>query len=136
MDTELLKTVGEIGGIGGIALGILLLFFRDLIRQSAFKKLPPAKASRLITLISVLVWSSALAGIGVYTVTISKDDPNLSVNHGVGAGGSITGSKITIETSASTTGTSSTDGIHVEGGVTSGGDIKDSQIEITHSKTE
>jgi hypothetical protein len=27
MDTELLKTVGEIGGIGGIALGILLLFF-------------------------------------------------------------------------------------------------------------
>jgi hypothetical protein len=55
----------------------------------------------LITLISVLVWSAALAGIGVYTATISKD---LTVNHGVGAGGSITGSKITVNTPASTTG--------------------------------
>jgi hypothetical protein len=33
MDTELLKTLGQIAGIGGLVLGVFLLLFRDLIRK-------------------------------------------------------------------------------------------------------
>ena len=33
MDTELLKVVGQVAGIGGLALGVFLLLFREIIRK-------------------------------------------------------------------------------------------------------
>ena len=33
MEAEVLKTVGQIAGIGGISLGVFLLLFRDIIRK-------------------------------------------------------------------------------------------------------
>jgi hypothetical protein len=93
MDTELLKTVGQIAGIGGIALGVFLILFRELIRKSIFPRLSAQQASRLLTLIAVLVWSAALAGIGAWVWTEQAHGPtarteadSIHVQQGVGAG--------------------------------------------------
>jgi hypothetical protein len=36
MDAELLKALGQVLGIGGLALGIFFLLFREVIRKSIF----------------------------------------------------------------------------------------------------
>jgi hypothetical protein len=69
MDTEMIKTVGQVAGIGGIALGVFLLLFRDLIRKQIFPMLAKREAYRLLRLVAVLVWSVALAGIGAWVWT-------------------------------------------------------------------
>jgi hypothetical protein len=35
VEAEILKTVRQIAGIGGLALGVLLIVFRDIIRSHA-----------------------------------------------------------------------------------------------------
>src|SRR3954452_11426105 len=66
MDAQVLRTVGQVAGIGGLALGVFLLLFRDIIRKNIFPKLPPAEAYRLLRLITGAVWSVALAGIAAW----------------------------------------------------------------------
>jgi hypothetical protein len=63
MDTELLKTLGQVLGIGGVALGVFFLLFREVIRKSIFPTLKKDDAYRLLRLISVLIWSVAVIGI-------------------------------------------------------------------------
>ena len=74
MEAGILKTVGQIAGIGGIAIGTFLLLFRDVIRKNIFPTLSKDHAYRLLRLILILVWSVALVGIGawVYTSTVAK----------------------------------------------------------------
>jgi len=66
MDAELLKTLGQALGIGGLALGIFFLLFREVIRKSIFPTLKKDDAYRLLRLISVLIWSVAVIGIGAW----------------------------------------------------------------------
>ena len=66
MDADLLKTLGEILGIGGVALGVFFLLFREIIRKSIFPTLKKDDAYRLLRLISVLVWSVAVLGIAAW----------------------------------------------------------------------
>ena len=84
METELLKTLGQIAGIGGIALGVFLLLFRDLIRKKIFPTLTKDQAFRLLRLIAILIWSVALAGIGAWIWGGKSGD--VTVKGGVGAG--------------------------------------------------
>jgi hypothetical protein len=77
MDAEILKTVGQIAGIGGLALGVFLLLFRDIIRKSIFPTLSKTHAYRLLALSAVLIWSVALAGIGAW-VWVETNPPGLS----------------------------------------------------------
>lgn len=63
MNTELLKAVGQIAGIGGLALGVFLILFKEIIRKNIFPKLNKEHAYRLISLISILVWSVAIVGV-------------------------------------------------------------------------
>lgn len=46
MDTQILKTVGQVAGIGGLALGVFLLLFEDTIRKQIFPTLTKAYAYR------------------------------------------------------------------------------------------
>ena len=39
MDANLLQTLGQIAGIGGLSVGVALLVFRDVIRKNIFPKL-------------------------------------------------------------------------------------------------
>jgi hypothetical protein len=66
MDTELLKTLGQVLGIGGLALGIFFLLFRELIRKSIFPMLKKDDAYRLLRLITVLIWSVAVIGVAAW----------------------------------------------------------------------
>ncbi|MBP0116273.1 MULTISPECIES: hypothetical protein [Bradyrhizobium] len=65
---DLLGTVGKIAGIGGIALGVLLVVFRDVLRKSIFSKLPAAETYKLIRLLVVLTFAVACLGIFAWLV--------------------------------------------------------------------
>ena len=84
MDAELFKTLGQIAGIGGVALGIFLILFRELIRKSIFPTLKKDDAFRLLRLIALLVWIVALAGIAAWVFVERRSE--VSVSNGVGAG--------------------------------------------------
>ena len=75
MEAEALRTVGQIGGIGGIALGVMLFLFRDIIRKNIFPKLAPEKAYRLLRLITVCVWSLAVLGVAAWAFAPRPADP-------------------------------------------------------------
>ena len=66
MEVDTLRTLGQVAGIGGIALGIFLLLFRELIRKSIFPTLKKDDGYRLMKLLAVLVWSVALTGVGAW----------------------------------------------------------------------
>ena len=76
MDADVLKIVGQVAGIGGLALGVFLLLFRDIIRKNIFPKLPPAEAYRLLRLITVAVWSVAIVGIAAWVYSTQARQPS------------------------------------------------------------
>ncbi len=105
MNPELFKTLGQWAGIGGIALGVLLILFQELIRKSIFPKLQKADAYKFLRLITVLTWSVAVLGICAWVwmethpkieteATVNSTPPvvdteppaKVEVDHGVGAG--------------------------------------------------
>jgi len=61
--TELFKTFGEIAGIGGFALGVLLFIYRDVIRKNIFSTLGEKNSYELMRLIIILVFVIAVIGI-------------------------------------------------------------------------
>jgi hypothetical protein len=63
---EGLETLGKVAGIGGVALGVLLLVFRETLRKAIVPKLTRHQAHSLFVLALVLVWSVAIAGIGAW----------------------------------------------------------------------
>src|SRR6266566_1588175 len=66
MQAELLKTLSEVLGIGGLALGIFFLLFREVIRKKIFPTLKKDDAYRLLRLITVLIWSVAVIGMAAW----------------------------------------------------------------------
>ncbi len=62
MDTDVLKTIGQIAGIGGLALAVFLLLFRDIIRKSVFSQYGKTHTDQLLRLISVPIFLIATLG--------------------------------------------------------------------------
>jgi hypothetical protein len=93
VEAEILKTIGQIAGIGGLALGVLLIVFRDIVRKKIFPTLPPAEAYRLLRLITVAVWSVAIVGI-VAWVYVAHAHPNVSADCGIAVGGNVSGANL------------------------------------------
>ena len=100
MDAELLQTVGQVAGIAGLAVGALLLVFRQIIAKNIFPSLKKDHAYSLLRLISILVFTVALAGIGAWVVVETDGagraaDPRIEA-HGdrspvvTGTGGDVT----------------------------------------------
>ena len=71
---NLLEKMGSIAGIGGLAIGVFLLLFREIIRKQVFPKLTKQQAYRIIGLVSVLVWSIAV--IGIFAWSLKNHDEN------------------------------------------------------------
>ena len=75
MDFEILKFLGQIGGIGGVALGVFLLLTRDILRKKIFQRLTKKQTYSLLRLISILAWSIGVLGIiAWFLVSYLKDD--------------------------------------------------------------
>lgn len=66
MDNELLKSLGQIAGIGGITLGVSFLWFRDFIAKNIFPKLTKNDAFKLLRLTAIFMWTTGLAGVGCW----------------------------------------------------------------------
>ena len=63
MSPDLIKTFGQIAGIGGLALGVLLVVFRDIISKNIFPKLEAGHAYLLLRMMIISVWSVAILGM-------------------------------------------------------------------------
>ncbi len=79
MDPSVLKIVGQIAGIGGLALGVFLLLYKDLLRKLKVPGLKQSQWYRVIILFMVLVWSIALVGIVAWVYAATRFSPPISV---------------------------------------------------------
>lgn len=91
METGVLETVAKVAGIGGIALGVLLLLFREIVRKSIFPKLSPKDAYRLLTTMTLAVFAVAVVGVGAWVWVGTHPAPGAAIEAGqdVDAGGNI-----------------------------------------------
>lgn len=63
MDAAIFKTLGETAGLAGLAIGMILLLYREIVRKNVFPALSKRDAYRLLRAIAVLSWSVAIVGI-------------------------------------------------------------------------
>ena len=105
MDIEILKTFGQIAGIGGLALATFLILFRDVIRKKIFPTLKKDDAYRLLRLIVMLISMITVIGISawVWSENKSQNAIHVEANHGVAAGGNVSGNKIIINSTEGNT---------------------------------
>lgn len=68
MDIQVLQAVGKIAGIGGLALGVFVLLFEEVIRKNIFPMLSDDHASGLIRQFMYLTFGIAVFGIAAWTV--------------------------------------------------------------------
>ena len=74
MELEILKVAGQIAGIGGLAVGAIVLIYRDVIAKNIFPSLTKAQSYSLLKLVVILSWSVAMSGIGAWTyVSVNTD---------------------------------------------------------------
>lgn len=141
MDVTLFKTVGQIAGIGGIALVVLLLLYREVIRKQIFPQLTKDQGYRLTRLIAVLVFLISLAGLGSGVWVEQRPVPpapattssSVTADGGVAAGKNVDARKIDIyytDTPTSSSNTPPDGGVTAKGGVAAGGNIKAEEIRI------
>lgn len=83
MDAQLLKVVGQITGIGGIALGILLLVFREVLRKNIFPDFTREQGYRTIRLVLLLTFLIAALGIGAWAWVSVHSGPVVSESNAV-----------------------------------------------------
>jgi hypothetical protein len=72
MDAQILRAVGSIAGLAGLAVGMILLLYREIVRKNIFPTLTKRDAYRLLRNLAVLAWSIAVVGIfcWVWSTTI------------------------------------------------------------------
>ncbi len=73
MNTEIWKVFGQVAGIGGLALGVFLVLFRNVIQKIIFSNLDPSQSYKIIKLILILVWSITFLGLSVYAIKFNDD---------------------------------------------------------------
>ena len=80
MDTAIFKALGETAGLAGLAIGMILLLYRDIVRKNVFPALGKRDAYRLLRAIAVLSWSVAIVGIlsWVWSTSIELRRPDAS----------------------------------------------------------
>jgi hypothetical protein len=66
MDDAILKTFGQVAGIGGLALGVFLLLYQQLLQRVRPASLTPKQWYRVIIVFMLLVWSLAIVGIAAW----------------------------------------------------------------------
>lgn len=97
MDAQLLKTVGSIAGVAGIALGIILLIYTEIVRRPSISKLSQKRSFELLRLIVIASWSIGVLGLGVWywAQQPASNNPATTTTHGdrspivQGAGGNV-----------------------------------------------
>jgi hypothetical protein len=78
MDYDIFETFAKYAGVGGLALGIFLILFRDVIRKNVFSQLTKEHSYRLLFLITVLIWALAISGLGAWVYLKSSESISTS----------------------------------------------------------
>jgi hypothetical protein len=76
MPTELLRDLGAVAGIGGIAIGIFFLLGRQVIARNLFPRLTQKHAFLLLSTIIWFAFLLGIAGIVAYVFVSSKTQPS------------------------------------------------------------
>lgn len=133
MEPDLLKTLGQIAGIAGIALGIVLLLYREVLGKAIFGQLDPADSYRLLRLITLLVWTLGIGGLAVWGWSANRAT-QVEARRGVAAGGDIQNTDIRIQSPPATPPTEAAPSpdadVGAVGGAAAGGSISGSTIVI------
>jgi len=80
LEISFFKTLGQIAGIGGIALGVVFLLFRDFIRKNVFPKLSNKSAYGLIRLFLVLTFLIGALGIAALIYLATHPDSHQQIS--------------------------------------------------------
>jgi hypothetical protein len=67
VDAGILKTAGQVAGIGGLSIGLLILIFRPLIQRIIFKGWPHDYSYSIIKYVIGASWSVAIVGLAAWT---------------------------------------------------------------------
>lgn len=70
---------GKIAGMAGLALGVFLLLFREVIRKNIFSKLTKKQSYTIIIVFMLLVWTLSILSIIQYTSGTSENSSQLTV---------------------------------------------------------
>jgi hypothetical protein len=89
MDPSMMQAVGRVAGIGGLALGVILLLFREIIRKNIFPKLNGEHAFRLLRQFMYLTFSISAMGILAWVWTEPKQRTATDGRQNVSSSGAI-----------------------------------------------
>ena len=67
MDSDVFRSIGSSAGLAGLAIGMIVILFKEVIRKRIFPQLPKREAYQLLRTILLLAWSIAIVGIGSWT---------------------------------------------------------------------
>jgi len=67
MGSDVFRSIGSSAGLAGLAIGMIVVLFKEVIRKNIFPQLPKQDAYRLLRTILFLAWSVAIVGIGSWT---------------------------------------------------------------------
>lgn len=63
---SIIKDFGLIAGLAGIALGVFLFLFREVIRKNIFQSLSRTQSFSIILVFMIMVWTLSLVSIYLY----------------------------------------------------------------------
>ena len=63
MDAQIFRILGGIAGLAGLAVGMILLLYREIVRKNIFPTLTRTDSYRLLRMVAILSWSVAIFGI-------------------------------------------------------------------------
>lgn len=76
MESTILKTVGQIAGIGGLSIGVFLLLFKDLLKKLKVPGLTRNQWFKVIVVFMCMVWSIGVIGLLLWFFTSRQISDN------------------------------------------------------------
>lgn len=73
-DISLVKTFGQIAGIGGLSLFVFVYLFREVIRKNIFPRFTREHAYQIMRLFMILVFLLSLSGISAWVYTSKRNN--------------------------------------------------------------
>lgn len=81
MNLKVLASLGKVGGVGGIALGVVAFLLKDVLANQVFQALPPAQAYQLLQIITVGLFVLGALGILAWVIGNRAPAPGVAKVH-------------------------------------------------------
>ena len=72
METNILRSVGKVAGLGGLALGVFLLIFQGVLQKQFLPQAGLASAQAFAIILSLMILTFGIAGIGMIAWLVSR----------------------------------------------------------------